>query len=382
MQIDYKRIIFWAILSLVFIGIVIFLIINISQEKKIEILWPIGGEALKAGETYQIKWRATSNVNKVGILLIKGEINPESRWLAKDISAREGKYDWPVFVWEKTGQDYKIAVLEYPWQQGKAVAYSNLFTITGPEFASCDQFSIDAEWPFIPSDYPGLRRVFITQSSYDGNLGNLDGADAKCQTEAESLNLGGQWKAFLGNDKVLAIERISHEGIFVEATPQGTLPLNKTCYRLLGKNFDEFLKKLTNYQLKNEASLDSEFMKRLKDIWLGRVISESKKECLFMADIIGGENSPKNYSLTATCQNWTTNASELKKSEQTEEQFPECYTPAGKKIAALGLGGLVSGLIGDGANQLFVIDAAASCASEHHLLCIEEIPQSATSTAK
>ncbi|MGB9743546.1 MAG: GPI anchored serine-threonine rich family protein, partial [Minisyncoccales bacterium] len=367
MQIDYKRIIFWVIFSLIFLGVVIFLIFTLTKEKRLEIIQPTEGAELRAGETYEIKWQATPNITNIGILLIKGETNPETKWLAKDIPAREGKYEWPVFVWEKTGQDYKIAILEYPWQEGGKVAYSGLFTIVGPEFASCDEFSIAAEWPFVPSDYPNLRKVFITPSSFNGNLDNLDGADAKCQAEAEKLNLGGKWVAFLGNDSVLAVDRISHEGIFVDAMPQGVLPLNKTCFRLLGKNFDDFFKKLTNPLLLNEKAFDPEFLRKLQNVWLGRVTAESKKECLFISDILGSENNPKKYSFTVTCQNWTTDASQLPgylPPEEQEEQkvsFPECYTSVGTKINAVGLAGLATDLIGEKMNKVFIIDQAKSC---------------------
>lgn len=47
---------------------------------------------------------------------------------------------------------------------------------------------------------PASKRVFVTSTTYDGNLGGLAGADAKCQTRANAATpapLGGTWKAWI-----------------------------------------------------------------------------------------------------------------------------------------------------------------------------------------
>ena len=41
--------------------------------------------------------------------------------------------------------------------------------------------------------------VFITSTTYNGNLGGLSGADAKCQARADTAGLGGAWKAWLSD---------------------------------------------------------------------------------------------------------------------------------------------------------------------------------------
>ena len=46
---------------------------------------------------------------------------------------------------------------------------------------------------------PTSFRVFVTSQSYKGNLGGLNGADAKCQTLADSTGLNGTFKAYLGD---------------------------------------------------------------------------------------------------------------------------------------------------------------------------------------
>ena len=42
------------------------------------------------------------------------------------------------------------------------------------------------------------RYLFVTSTLYDGDLGGLDGADAKCQSHADAASLPGQYKAWLG----------------------------------------------------------------------------------------------------------------------------------------------------------------------------------------
>jgi len=56
----------------------------------------------------------------------------------------------------------------------------------------------------------GIKRVFVTSTSYDGNLGGLAGADAKCQTRAAAANLGGAWKAWLSDGTASAASRLTH----------------------------------------------------------------------------------------------------------------------------------------------------------------------------
>ncbi len=46
---------------------------------------------------------------------------------------------------------------------------------------------------------PVEKIVFVTDSSYNGDLGGLAGADAICQAEAEAAGLGGTYKAWLSD---------------------------------------------------------------------------------------------------------------------------------------------------------------------------------------
>src|ERR1051326_3970478 len=40
-------------------------------------------------------------------------------------------------------------------------------------------------------------RVFVSSTTYDGNLGGFDGAAAKCQAVATAAGLGGTWAAWI-----------------------------------------------------------------------------------------------------------------------------------------------------------------------------------------
>lgn len=55
--------------------------------------------------------------------------------------------------------------------------------------------------------------MFITSQSYNGNLGGLSGADAKCQELAVAANLPGTYKAWLSSSTVSARECLSFKPV-------------------------------------------------------------------------------------------------------------------------------------------------------------------------
>ena len=423
----YKKILVLGLIITAAAGVALYAYFYFSTEKALQIIFPNGGEVLRAGKTYTIKWKARK-VDKIGITLIQ-EGTGERKWIVRDFPAREQKYDWHIFMWEEPRQDYKISIFEYPWRKGKLTDYSyNEFTIIGPSFASCDQLSINEEWSFIPSDYPGLKKVFITKESWRGNLGGLEGADEKCQAEAEERGFEGSFKALLGDDRNLATERLNLEGVFVEAAPQGTLPqaelpphfwqnfgwflqkltfsnkkeaesirsayqvletyLNqfleewslqqdkKTCHRLLGRNFNDFFKKFSDPLILNQEKFDQDFLKDFSRLWLGRIYKEDPKNCINILTKHEYDIS-KTYSFTSTCQEWKSDRAVIEGyppptlTEEIEAGFPSCYTPEGRRIIAAGIGGLASGLIGE-ENQIFTPSLGISCDYFRKLLCIQQ----------
>ncbi len=377
-----KSLIYVLILAVLMTFGIIFYLFFGQFTKNIQITAPAGGEEWETGQIYKVTWKAR-NIDKVGIVLFKGQ---EPQWIAKNISASLGSFEWKIYPGQQYGSDYWVAIFEYPWQKGNRIAYSNgSFAIVFPERASCDGLSIQNEWPYIPSDLPNLRKVFITESTYNGNLEGLEGADKKCQEEAQKQNFTGAWHAFLGGDseQAVAVERIKKtprktEGIFIEAKPAVTLIRGATCHRLLGRNFDEFLMKFSNLSIINEQKFEDSFIQNLDDIWLGRIDEKSKKNCTSIAALLFNQYVKlfEKYSYTTSCQNWARGEKSVQgypvPTGQPKPQFPECYTPEGRFTDAVASGGLATGLIGEGLNNAFTPYQGKSCDSRQHLLCIEE----------
>ena len=57
-----------------------------------------------------------------------------------------------------------------------------------------------------------VKRVFVTSTTYSGNLGGVSGADNKCQLHADAASLGGTWKAWISGGSANAIDRIADVG--------------------------------------------------------------------------------------------------------------------------------------------------------------------------
>lgn len=376
-----RSLIYIVILAVLVVFIFIFYLFFSYGTKSIQVLTPNGGEEWKIGESYQISWKA-KGIERVGIVLFKGK---EPKWIAKNVSAKLGNYEWKIYPGQEHDSDYWVAVFEYPWREDNELDYSDgAFAVLFAEFFSCDALSTENEWPYLPSDLPNLRRVFITEKSYTGNLEGLEGADEKCQAEAEKQGLGGKWLAFLGgdSDQELAIIRLEQtprrtEGVFIAASPAATLIRKATCHRLLGKDFDEFLKRFSNPLIINQEKLEKGFLEDLGNLWLGRVDEKSKKNCIAIGALLDSREAlAEKYSFTATCQNWTkgnklVDGYPVPKGEP-KPSFPTCYTLSGKFTEAVALGGLASGLTGAGKDTVFTLYQGEYCDTPQKLLCIEE----------
>ncbi|MDP2909751.1 MAG: hypothetical protein Q8N69_01620, partial [bacterium] len=168
---------------LVVFGFIFYIFFGYAS-KKVAIVYPNEGDELELGKEYEIKWSARG-VDKVGIALFDGE-KPE--WIAQNIPANQGSHKWNINTDHAYGSDFWIAVFDYPWRKGSKIDYSNgPFKITYPDLVNCDRLSLEQEWPYLASNAPGLRKVFITPETFNGNLDGLEGADQKCQASAEKL---------------------------------------------------------------------------------------------------------------------------------------------------------------------------------------------------
>jgi hypothetical protein len=74
---------------------------------------------------------------------------------------------------------------------------------SNPDAAGSPDAAIPDAAPLAP------KRVFQTVAEFDGALGGLTGADAKCQFEADAAGLGGTWMAWLGDDSGNPLSRFT-----------------------------------------------------------------------------------------------------------------------------------------------------------------------------
>jgi len=378
-----KTLIYILIFSVLVVFGFIFYLFLMQFTKSIKITSPLGSEEWGIGDVHKITWKARG-IDKVGIVLFKGL---EPKWIAKNVYAGVGSYDWEIYAGQPYGDDYWIAVFEYPWRKGNEIAYSdNAFAIVFHELASCDFMSIQNEWPYVVSDLPNLRRVFVTEDAYTGNLGGLEGADKKCQEEAEIQGFKRVWHAFIGGDgdQETAIERMKKtpkktDGVFIEAKPGAVLFRGATCHRLLGKDLNDFLAKFSDLSVINQEKLGGDFSQKFGEIWLGRIDEKSPKDCTPITLALQNPYKPlaEKYSFTTTCGQWAQEGMFIPGYPvplgQPKPPFPTCYTRELKRTDAVAVGGLASGLTGGGENvNSFTPSQGKSCDTRQRLLCIEE----------
>ena len=180
-----------------------------DKSRNLDLVSPMGREEWEIGQSYDITWKA-KGVERIGIVLFNGE-NPQ--WIAENIPASSEKYEWKIPSGHAYGPNFWIAIVEYPWRTGNLISYSKgSFSVTFPALASCDELSIQSNWPFMASDIPDIRRVFITKEQFTGDLEGLQGADEKCQIAAAELGYSGNWTAFIGgeNPEETAVKSASH----------------------------------------------------------------------------------------------------------------------------------------------------------------------------
>jgi len=377
-----RGLLYIAIAAILIVAILVFYLFVVYGKESIQVLTPNGAEEWEIGQTYEITWRA-KGIEKVGIALFRGA---EPKWIAENIDANLGRYEWKIYPGQAYGSGFWVVVLEYPWREGNEIDYSDgPFVITFPEMASCDYLSIGQEWLYLPNDLPNLRRVFITEETYAGNLDGLEGANRICQTEADSQGFEGAWHAFLGgdSDEDLAVERLKRtyngtDGVFIAAEPSATIIRGATCHRLLAKNFGELLAKLSGSVIINEEEFEQGFLQGMENLWLGRINKESKKNCTGITAVLSDyyKSLAEKYSFTTTCQNWTQGDKYVGgypvPGGESKPSFPTCYTPAGQSTEAVALGALASGTIGKDKDAVFVLNQGKYCDNRQKLLCIEE----------
>ncbi len=133
---------------------------------------------------------------------------------------------------------------------------------------------------------PPNKRVFITSTTYNGNLGGLTGADQKCQDGANAVSpsLGGTWKAWLSDSTSSPSTRFSE-------TDRSTT--NPVVFKLLdGRVVANSWANLTKGTINNPINLTE----TLGSPSFGCVTANTNED--------GSINSTTN-----TCQSWTNSSS-------------------------------------------------------------------------
>jgi hypothetical protein len=95
----------------------------------------------------------------------------------------------------------------------------------------------------------GTNIVFTTRATFDGNLGGLAGADAKCNAAAAAVGLPGTYKAWLGSSAGPAGDRMIHSSYPYRASAIG---LGGAFGILIANNWSD----LTDGTLANSLSSD------------------------------------------------------------------------------------------------------------------------------
>ena len=62
------------------------------------------------------------------------------------------------------------------------------------------------------------RKIFVTSTTYNGDLGGLEGADAKCKAQATAAGIKGSFKAWLSDSSLSAGERMAHSQVAYTTT--------------------------------------------------------------------------------------------------------------------------------------------------------------------
>jgi len=357
---EYKGVAITAAALIIF-GL-IFLVNFMFSTKSLSLKTPAEPITIKAGETYRISWNYR-NIGRLGLVLFKGD-KPE--WIVPNYPASNGFYDWTPFVYQDPGADYRIAMFEYPWRDGNQIVYTSYpVEIIGPKYSSCESYSIESEWPYLPSNYSNIHRVFITNGNWTGNLGGLVGADEKCAQEAESRGYAGNYIAFIGTDDVSAAERITSDGIFIEADSTDNLAEGTSCNRMIASSLKGFLDKTRLSGAVAKVELSEAFARKLSNVWYGRRTAQVDTECL----PIPGTGATGAFSGTYTCQDWVNESQVVYSGEIPDEaDLPRCYDASGKSIPANYFGASASQVSDSGEYGI----GGDTCEASRSLICIEQ----------
>ena len=142
-----------------------------------------------------------------------------------------------------------------------------------------------------------------------------------------------------------------------------------TCHRLIGNSFEQFLARIAGSEILNKEKLEDSFYSDLSNVWLGRIDSKTKKNCLFVDANFA--SLKEKYSYSSCCQNWTQGAKNVpgySPEIKLDSSFASCYTPTGEFTYAVALGGFGIGI----SQESFSPYIGKYCNSEQKLICVQD----------
>lgn len=134
--------------------------------------------------------------------------------------------------------------------------------------------------PDLAQPAPLKRRVFVTKGKFTGNLGGTAGADAKCNSAANAVGLGGTWRAWLSTTTVNAKDTLTDTSPWYKLDRTTVMFPSKTA---LGAGPSDYVR-----QFEDGTEFDSDG-DRL-DVWTG--------------------TSPSGTFMAGTCLDWTSDVAE------------------------------------------------------------------------
>jgi hypothetical protein len=248
---------------------------------------------IKPNTQYKISfWARTNTIDPDASNLIAAEVledfgiaqGPEVR-----LSFNLNDYFWPTQEWQKfesiafSQSSFSSAASRfYIWmegQKGSAIFIDNIVLTEIPEPTPTIE-------PTPTASQSAQKRVFVTSTTYDGNLGGTDGADAKCQESADMAGLNGEWIAWLSTEQNNVRDRLDK---------------NSNGYALLnGTNITDAWNYASTTKINHPININE----------YGNIVSDLPHEMEVWTNtyawgsyIASGETS---------CNNFTTNSSEMK----------------------------------------------------------------------
>jgi len=139
--------------------------------------------------------------------------------------------------------------------------------------------------PLFGDDAPTSKVVFITNGTFTGNLGGPEGADAKCQAEADNLPgsrvIGKKFKAWISGG--LCTDFTSGCRIFIRSE----LPYRMLDGTLVAASFDALIRG----QIRHNIDIKADSVGRARvSVWTGLEADGQESEATCGAWTMDGEN--------------------------------------------------------------------------------------------